>query len=304
MRIPHTRRPQPPAHRPGGFWTRVRPIEQYQPPAPGTRAVALLGVPDDTGVGLNGGRVGARQGPAAIREALGGLGVADPPAGWPDVYDAGDVAPVGEDMDASHDRVSEAAAALAAAGLTPLGLGGGHDTTFALVRGVISALPGDRAPRAGVYLDAHLDVRERAGSGMPFRALVERCGVEALSVTGLVPWANTADHMRYFRDAGGVVLDAGGPDPPPPDRAYFASLDLDAIDASHAPGVSWANPAGVSASRAIAWARAAASSPQLRCFDVVELCPPHDADARTARLAGALVLTALTAMAATADQGP
>src|SRR5690606_17292184 len=37
---------------------------------PGRCQVALLGLPDDVGVQLNGGRVGARAGPTAFREAL------------------------------------------------------------------------------------------------------------------------------------------------------------------------------------------------------------------------------------------
>ena len=58
--------------------------------------VALLGLPDDTGVRLNNGRTGAAGGPKAFRAALARYGVADSAGGYlPLVFDAGDVMPTG-----------------------------------------------------------------------------------------------------------------------------------------------------------------------------------------------------------------
>src|SRR5215471_20291810 len=41
---------------------------------PENSAIALLGLPDDTGIRLNGGRPGAADGPRAFREALAAFG--------------------------------------------------------------------------------------------------------------------------------------------------------------------------------------------------------------------------------------
>lgn len=305
MEVPYATPPQTPIEpHAGRFSERVKPISAYQPKTFHRKPFAILGMPDDTGVRLNNGRPGAKEGPAAIRRVLSKMGVKKPGFGvWPMVYDAGDVLPAGDDLDETHRRVSEASAALVRAGFFPIGLGGGHDLTFAFVRGVINGLPGDEAPRAGVYLDAHLDVRETQGSGMPFRRLVEDCGIESLTIAGFEGKFNSVAHFEWFLLHGGNVFDFERPglmiesvedteedgEQPP----YFASLDLDAIDASQAPGVSAANPCGVLAQTAKSWIQDTLDSPALRCFDIMELSPPHDDHDRTARLAAYLFLEAL-----------
>src|SRR5262249_12704898 len=138
--------------------------------------VAILGLADDLGVRLNHGRPGAAGGPPAFRAALARYGVA-PPAGWtwPVVVDAGDIVPApGHDEAAlheTHNRVTAAVSAVLDAGLFPIGIGGGHDLTFPFVRAIAHRRRTGARPLTGVYFDAHLDVRETAGSGMAFRRL-------------------------------------------------------------------------------------------------------------------------------------
>ncbi|MDX9912529.1 MAG: formimidoylglutamase [Phycisphaerales bacterium] len=256
--------------------------------------VALLGVPDDLGVRLNRGRPGAREGPTALRRALASYGTLTPHGfDWPGVFDAGDVQPApGEDEDAlheTHDRVEEAARALHALGLTVIGIGGGHDLTLPLARAAARA----RQARLGVvYLDAHLDVREAAGSGMPFRALVEQGHVRELRVHGLRDEANAREHIEWFLSKGGVIDRDEDVDRWPHGDVY-ASLDLDAIDAAHAPGVSALNPAGLTPREAERWARQAGRHQGVRGFDLMELNPWHDEQGRTARVAAMLLLAFL-----------
>jgi len=291
MEVPYATPPQTPIVRTSGrFSNNIRPIEHFEPPQDKRQAIALLGMPDDTGVELNSGRPGAKEGPAAIRRALSKMGVDSPQFDWPVVYDAGDVLPADDDLHESHRRVSEASAALVSAGLFPIGLGGGHDLTFAFVRGVINALPGNERPLNGVYFDPHLDVRETTGSGMPFRRLIEDCGVRSLGLSGFDPVANSVAHLDWFREHGGEIV---GLDAPPPKTPFFASFDMDALDAAYAPGVSAMNPCGFSPREAVGWATRMAASPNIRCFDVMELSPPNDDRDRTARLAAYIVLAVI-----------
>lgn len=286
--IPHTTPPQYPAGiGPGRFAAHI-----HEGVPVGCR-VALLGLPDDLGVRLNGGRAGAREGPRAFREALARYGAAEP-AGWvwPRVFDAGDAAPApGNDAAAlaeTHRRVTEAVAALVAEGLFPVGIGGGHDLTFPFVRG---ATRGRGAP-AGVYFDAHLDVRAEPGSGMAFRSLVEQCGVAALTLHGFNPIVNSAEHLQWFEARGGRLAEPNsGWSPSTAD--LFVSMDLDVLDGSHAPGVSAVNPAGWSVERLAEFARSAGADERVRCFDIMELCPPNDEGGRTARAAAHLFLSFL-----------
>lgn len=247
--------------------------------------IALLGIPDDTGVALNHGRTGAALGPAAFRAAWTRYGAAaamidsGPHLSHPRVFDAGDVI-VGQTIQETHDRISDAAAAIVARGLLPIAIGGGHDCTYAFVRGVARAL----GPLAGVYFDAHLDVRPEVGSGMSFRALVEEGLSTRLHVVGLDPQSNTQEHFDYFRLKGhttGALSDYW----PHASRPQFVSLDMDVFDMAYAPGVSAMNPCGLAPAQVATSIEAAGRNHDVVCFDIMELSPPHDEHGRTARLA-------------------
>lgn len=286
MDIPHTRRMQWPETRPDRFGSLVK-TESHE----GCK-VALLGVPDDTGVAMNHGNVGAAQGPDALRVALTRYGVSDPDDWvWPGIFDAGDVV-TGADLAETHKRVTHATAELINAGLFPIMIGGGHDLTFPFVRA-----SADRyGAMNGIYLDAHLDVREEEGSGMPFRRLIEQCGVKRLDVIGLNPMVNSREHTRWFHSHGGRI-DAIEPAGDWPGDNIFVSLDMDVIDASAAPGVSAQNPMGMATHKVAEWVHAAGANPRVKCFDIMELCPAKDHDGRTARIAAHMLLTFLKGFA-------
>ena len=262
--------------------------------------MALIGMPDDLGVRMNGGRPGASEGPVAFRAALAKYGVRHPSGWtWPTVYDAGDVIPAGGDspdaLEETHGRVTLAVETALKLGLFPIGIGGGHDLTFAFVRPVAI-----RNPRmVGYYLDAHLDVREAVGSGMPFRRLIEDCGVQALRLVGMNPLVNQADHVAYFVEHHGRAM--GGADFEASIRTEpldaFASLDMDVLDGAAAPGVSAVNPAGLTAREVERLVASLGRSPRVQCFDIMELNPRFDPDGRTARLAAHMFLTFLRGLA-------
>lgn len=264
--------------------------------------VALIGLPDDTGVELNHGRLGARNGPSAFRAALNRYGVAmplDEPGNnraYPRVFDAGDIV-LGETIHETHDRISETVEALIARGLFPIAIGGGHDLTYAFIRGVARAL-GPNPPMTGAYIDAHLDVRPEVGSGMPMRSLLENGYVTNLRCIGLNPLVTLHEHAEYFRSRGGVIHLT----PPPPDQMFepglpaFLSLDMDAFDGAHCPGVSAVHPCGLSPREVEPLIRAAGRNPQVRSFDIMELNPDVDPSERSARLAAHMFLTFLRAL--------
>lgn len=283
-RFPHTTAPLWPAVSAGRFAATIR----HETSA--GCAVALLGLPDDTGVTLNNGRPGAKGGPRAFRAALARYGAAN--GALPRVFDAGDVK-TGRTLEETHERVTTVATALLEAGLFPIAIGGGHDLTFPFVRAVAAKYPG----LAGLYFDAHLDVRETRGSGMPFRKLVEECGVSALHLHGFRPLVNAATHLAWFRTHGGNIYPDDGTITLPKAKALFASFDLDVLDAAHAPGVSALNPAGWTVTQAESWVHACGADPRVHCLDLMELNPSFDPEGRTARVAAHLFLTFLQGFA-------
>ncbi len=285
--------------------------------------VAIIGLPDDTGVRLNAGRPGAAAGPRAFRAALARYGVAHPEGWeWPHVFDAGDVEPAhGRTESALHEthhRVTSAVRALLDAGLFPIGIGGGHDLTFPFVRAAWEwlrdngQLAAEHMGLGGVYFDAHLDVRDTVGSGMPFRRLREDCRVSPLLCAGFNPLANSREHVQWFLEHGGEIADddwaewirAEGDgsallEPLAEARHLFCSFDMDVLDASHAPGVSALNPAGITVKEGARAVMLIASDPRTCCMDFMELCPAHDEPhgdtgmGRTSRAAAHLFLHAL-----------
>lgn len=277
--------------------------------------IAILGLADDLGVRLNNGRPGAAQGPTHIRQALSVYGVHDP-AGvtHAKIFDAGDIVPSPGDgveaLHATHQRVYEAVRCLLNAGLFVLPMGGGHDLTFPCVRAVIdhATSMGQTLPWHGIYIDAHLDVRDTPGSGMPFRRLLETCPIRGLEIIGMNPLVNSQVHWDWFTAHGGTARNSIGESAlGSPDINTFLSFDLDAIDAAHAPGVSALNAAGIDSrtAQSIAYKCGIAAGRghhhpggALRYFDLMELCPAHDVSNRTARLTAHLILSFSTGFAA------
>jgi len=256
--------------------------------------IALIGLPDDTGVKLNNGRPGAKDGPAAFRKALSAYGVAEPFGWtWPTVFDAGDVDVVPGDLNETHRRITESVKAILDLGLFPIAIGGGHDLTFPFVRAVTNKF----GPMTGIYFDPHLDVRETDGSGMPFRKLIETGAAKALRIHGFDPMSNAAEHVQYFQSNGGHIDTDTSPEDLWPNGNAFVSLDLDVIDASRAPAVSAMNPAGWTSEYTARWVYEAGLNPNVRCFDIMELSPPNDDRNRTSRIAARLFLTFLKGFA-------
>lgn len=300
--IAHTVPAAWPAAKPGRF------AEHIRSSGPEGCRLALLGLPDDTGVRLNFGRQGAAAGPAAFRAALAAFGTSfdgaqqqqlDEP-----VFDAGDVLPASGDGESAlletHARAEAAARQLHDLGLLVVCVGGGHDlslpTLSAYAKHFGSGL-------GGINVDAHLDVRERVGSGMPFRRLIEGGFLvpERFVELGLNRFANERADFEWLLGRGAelVLVEqvlregarakerwaralAGG--------AGFLSIDLDGLDAAVAPGVSAKNPLGLRVEHAAELAESAGARAEVRHFDLMELCPAHDVDGRTARVAAYLFL--------------
>lgn len=278
-------------------------------------AVALVGLPDDTGIALNRGRPGAVAGPTAFRGALARYGTAFDlsrrSSPRPDVVDLGDVPPVDGDGEEAlletHRRVEDTLDAVHEAGFLPVCVGGGHDLTLPGVR----ALAGRFPPGAlgGVNVDAHLDVREETGSGMPFRRLIEEGAVDGRRFVtfGAGRFVHAEEHVRWLEEKGGVILDVeaarAGTDAM--DRALglafdgpgFVSVDLDVLDGAWAPGVSAVNPDGLDVATVGALVERAGRTAEVRYLDFMELSPPHDVDGRTARVTAYLFLRFLAGLA-------
>ena len=270
-----------------------------------TPGVVFLGLASDEGVRRNQGRVGAAAGPRALRAAMSNLSASHQIG----LYDIGDVACVGNELETAQALYAGRAAQLLKDGNTVIGLGGGHEIAWASVSGLTKSGVVKPQSRLGILnLDAHFDLRkdEIATSGTSFRQALERAPVldievdyrvlgisEASNTTALflaarqfgVTWK--ADDQMALPDLGLRMSEL---------EAWLADLDclylticLDVLPASLAPGVSAPAARGVSLEVIEPIIAAAAKSGKLRVADVAELCPRLDIDDRTARVAARLI---------------
>jgi formiminoglutamase len=279
----------------------VRPLAAGAPPG-----VALLGFACDEGVRRNQGRVGAAEGPAALRRALAGLAW----HGARPVHDAGDVVVEEEALEEAQAELGAHVARLLGDGHLPVVLGGGHEVAYGSFLGLLAhATHGaEAAARLGVVnLDAHLDLRAgRASSGTPFRQIAEACaaggrpfrylclGLDRASNTAALldtaarlgaGWRSDLDctplRLAEVRGMLAAFLDLT-------DRVHL-TVDLDALPAHVAPGVSAPAARGLALEVAEALVEDVLASGKLALFEVAELNPRLDLDGRTAGVAARLV---------------
>jgi len=282
---------------------------------PGERVrLVIIGCPQDEGVRRNGGRPGAAGGPGAFRTMLARLTpynlLTDSSLPVGSVWDAGDVRCEGT-LEEVHARLHEVVAAVCGAGRLPVVIGGGHDITYPVIAGAASV----HGALGALNVDAHLDVRPPSphrNSGTSFRMAVDEglvAGARFVEL-GVQEFANARAHVHWVRERGGEVVSleevrrvgidaavgaalerasAEGTAP------LYATLDMDAVCAAAAPGVSAPMPDGLSAADLLGSARAIGRHPQVVAFDVAELNPGFDVDGRTARLAARAAMAFMAA---------
>lgn len=251
------------------------------------RRFCLIGLPDDRGVGINKGRVGAAGGPAAIRKALSAL-----PHHLSQVNDAGDVPISGSQLE-TYRRIAETVYRIHERGDFPILLGGGHDLSFGSLGGFLK-----KYPKGGIVnIDPHLDVREPIGpdtfsSGTPFRNLMEKTGFPGAHLMEFgFTQINSEEHLRYAKEKNVRLVPFPGSFEK--DLQVFAegfsdmavSFDLDSINESAAPGVSARNKKGYDAKEVLKLIRQIKSLGNLRHFELMEMNPSVDENGKTSDFA-------------------
>ena len=238
-----------------------------------------------------------------LRKALSGL----PVMGEPAVWDAGDVACTGDQLEAAQDALAQRVAQAIAQGCVPLVLGGGHEVAWGTFQGVVRARPQIQRVLV-VNFDAHFDLRKaaRGNSGTPFRQMQEWCASHGIPfdyrVFGISRFANTqalfdrADALgvHYVLDdalqseAGVLQAQAALVHDMAQCDAVYLTIDLDVLPGGVAPGVS--APAALCMPLALVerLVDTVLASGKLVAADIAELNPAFDRDSLTAKVAARL----------------
>ena len=264
--------------------------------------IALIGFACDEGVRRNQGRVGAKDGPKAIRAALANLA-------WhqaQSVYDAGDVRCDDGDLEGAQARLAEVVASVIEAGHRPFILGGGHETAWGTFQGVMAVTP----PNLDVGIinfDAHLDLRadEPGTSGTPFNQMAQWCEANdrkfSYLCVGMSMASNTAGLFERAEALGARFVPDFVFDPPLGENLFmylqdfidsvssvYISLDLDVLPTETMPAVSSPAAHGVPLGWVESLLRWVQRVHKTVAMDIVELNPALDTNQNSARVAARL----------------
>ncbi len=265
---------------------------------------ALLGFASDLGVAHNFGRIGAKLAPNIIRQFLSRLTI---PALNP-CYDCGNLV-VDNDLSLldAQKIFAQKIALLLKHGITPLVLGGGHETAYGHYLGLMR---GCSANIAILNFDAHFDLRnlandEAGNSGTPFRQIYNQCQAQGREFNyycvGIQPRANTQALYDFAASTKTTFIEAAQVINQPQsvldlvrsiiDRHLhiYITICLDVFHYSCAPGVSAPQALGISPNIVLECLTLLKQSQQVLGLDIVELNPNLDIDNHTARLAANLL---------------
>ena len=280
--------------------------------------LALLGFCVDEGVNRNMGRVGASDGPWAIRKELAKL-----PAnfiGRARLVDAGDVFCLKRDLETAQVDLSEAVERLIRQGYFPLVLGGGHEIVYGHYNGLRSAIS-DGKPPILVNLDAHLDLRNFDSGGTSGTSFYQIATEHRQAgnpfdyiCIGAQTYGNTRRLYMRAEELGVDVYDAK--DITEGSKEFilkqvlerlahhehiYLTLDMDVLNAAHAPGVSSPQPFGLDPALFLFLVKGILSTGKVRSLDIAEVSPRYDADYQTAKLAAVILYAIINTLCSKGD---
>jgi formiminoglutamase len=272
----------------------------------GNLTFAILGFHCDEGVRRNFGRIGAEEGPSALREALAKLPIQKQNISCIDV---GNIVCMDGDLEASQAALGEVIQILLEKKWHPILLGGGHEISYGHYQGIRRVF--SDASLGMINFDSHFDMRHllpehKGSSGTSFLQIagentkknlkfdyncigVQHAGnirevIEAAKKYGTkILWADDLHQglVEKHTDFIDRIVDEN--------EIIYVSICLDVFASSFAPGVSAIQPLGLSPWHVIPLLRQLAASGKVVSYDIAELSPRYDKDNMTAKLAANLI---------------
>ena len=262
----------------------------------------LLGLPWDGSSSFLRGPAGA---PEAVRSSLHcgsanyttELGVQVDPDRWADL---GDLELSTDDAAEAHTRIRNAVAEATADGSPLLSIGGDHFVTWPIVEAIRTR----HEQLTILHFDAHPDLYDeldgnRWSHACPFARIMEAGSADRLVQLGI---RTATPHQREQAERFGVELhDLRTWDGTVPTLAgaVYVSIDVDALDPAHAPGVSHFEPGGLTTRQLFdSLHQVAAMDVEIVGADVVEINVARDVHEMTAMVGAKLVRELLGLMLA------
>lgn len=286
-------------------WIKPLDLRQPLPEFTGKMGFALLGFCCDEGIRRNRGRQGASSGPEGIRRELANL-----PCSFSSevsLFDAGNITCTDGELMKSQAALEQAVFCLRQAGLFPLVMGGGHETTLGHFRGQADFLrQKDGKCDLGILnFDAHFDLRPFDGegnSGTMFRQIADdacqRGEVFRYFCMGIQRSSNTLELFKTAQQLGASYLLAGDISMQCDEHIMekldtfmqsvpnlYVTICADVFASSFAPGVSAPQPLGLHPEMVLKYLKHILRTHKVVGFDIAEVSPRFDHDRATASLA-------------------
>lgn len=270
-----------------------------------TDAIALIGFCSDEGVRRNLGRVGAAQGPNALRAAMANLPIHKPLH----IVDLGNVFCENNDLEQAQADLASLVALALQNNYQPCVLGGGHEIAWAHFQGICQAQPDTNI--GIINFDAHFDLRPLPESGLgtsgtPFTQIADYCQTHQQSFNylclGIQAAANTASLFEQAQQLNVQVIEADELTDVRTTQhltkidAFISNVDqvyltvcMDVFNQAFAPGVSAPQALGLTPWQVMPLLQHVIKSGKVISFDIAELAPNYDQQNRTAALAAQIV---------------
>lgn len=268
--------------------------------------LAVFGMPDDEGIQLNGGRIGASTAPQLIRTYFYKMTPHVLRRAPKRIFDLGNVE-TKKGLLERHESVLNTSQNLTSQKIPWISLGGGHDYGYPNTAGFARAcLSNSKAKPVVINFDAHLDVRptdKGYNSGTPFYRLLEEFGdsIHFLEV-GLQPQCNSQHHWDWALSKGATLLPLEKVNSEQSlnaelidylsdkkDSPVFISMDIDCITSNEAPGCSQSWTTGLKTDHVLTALATVYRTHAVAGMGIYEVSPPLDQDNRTSKLAALLM---------------
>ncbi|USN48119.1 MAG: formimidoylglutamase [Pseudobdellovibrionaceae bacterium] len=270
--------------------------------------LVISGYPDDEGIQINGGRLGARKGPDSIRNFFYRMTPSphrDPHLG---LYDIGNLNVSEFSLSDRHKVAEETALSALRSSHHYVGLGGGHDYGYPDGAAFLNWCKDLGQKPLVINFDAHLDVRpseEKLSSGTPFYRLLSHFSNFDFVEIGVQPHCNSKTHWQWVLDRGGQIISqedillSGESFNVYVTRALgeklwqgrptFISVDIDGFTSTAAMGCSQSWPTGFGVNDFMPLFHLLVSRLHVPLLGIYEVSPPLDFDGQTAKLAAQIM---------------
>lgn len=267
----------------------------------------IAGYPDDEGIQINGGRLGAKNAPDVIRKYFYKTTPTDSEPGY-NLNDLGNLKTTGA-LSERHEFVKKQITEQLKKNCVWIGLGGGHDYGYPDGAGFLQSCKDQKYKPLVINFDAHLDVRsteQGLSSGTPFYRLLTDASLPAFDFVevGLQRQCNSPAHIDwlkqktphlYFLDElliegnWAQTLFAKLAPLLLQKRPTYVSVDIDAFTSAIAPGCSQSWATGLDANNFLVLLGLLKKRLDIRCLGIYEVSPPLDSDDRTSKWAAQIL---------------